>query len=157
MRQASSRPFPWARSARVRIVPSTVSRKPEWDRIERQLAGLDPGEVKDVIDDRQKRIRRVLDNLQILSLAEIQLGIEHKFGHADHPVHRGPNLVAHVGEEFALGLAGCLGSLPGHAQVIDQAQPDKPQSDFVGNRLQRRDRGLRERAACRDQKDRLED
>ena len=106
IRQASSSPLPWARSASVRIVPSTISRSAKRDRIENQLPGLDLGEIEDVVDDGQERLRRMLDDLEILALTGIELGIEHEFRHADDAVHRRANLVAHVGEELALGPIG---------------------------------------------------
>ena len=89
-------------------------------------------------------------------LAGVELGIEHQLGHADDAVHRGANLVAHVGEEFALGPVGGLGDLPSCAQVVDQPQPDDAQSDLIGNGLQRRDRRRRQRPAHGDREDTLE-
>ncbi len=80
--------------------------KSERYRIQHQLAGLNPGEIENVIDDGQQRVCRVFDNLEILPLAGIELGVEHQLRHADNTVHRGANLVAHVGEEFAFGPAG---------------------------------------------------
>ena len=62
---------------------------------------------------RQQRVGRVLTMLQILALLGRQLGVEGQLGHAEDAVHRRADLVAHVGQEFALGPAGRLGGLAG--------------------------------------------
>ena len=54
-----------------------------------------------------------------MPLVLVELGVEQEADHADDPVHRGPDLVAHVGQELALRLVGHLslrGQLdgPGH-------------------------------------------
>ena len=48
---------------------------------------------------------------EVLPLLGGQLGVERELGHAEDAVHRGADLVAHVGQELALGPAGCLGEL----------------------------------------------
>ena len=50
---------------------------------------------------------------EILALLGRQLGVEQQLGHADDAVHRRADLVAHVGQELALGPAGGLGGLLG--------------------------------------------
>ena len=79
-----------------------------------------------------------LHDLEVLALAGIELGIQHELGHADHAVHRRANLVAHVGEEFALGPIGGLGGFPRGIQVGDQAEPGDSQRHLVGHGLQGR-------------------
>ncbi len=54
----------------------------------------------------KQRIGRALDEAEVLTLARRQVGIEGQLGHADDAVHGRANLVAHVGEELALGPAG---------------------------------------------------
>ena len=71
-----------------------------------QLAGFDFGKIKDVVDNRQQRLGRGLDGLQIVSLLVVQLRIQRQVGHPDDAVHRCPNLVAHVGQESATGAVG---------------------------------------------------
>ncbi len=43
-----------------------------------------------------------------MALLVVEAAVEEQLGHAEHPVHRRPDLVAHGGEEVALGLAGSL-------------------------------------------------
>ena len=75
----------------------------ERDLFERQLPRLDLREIENVVDERQKRLARLLDGVQIVALFLGEGGAERQVGHADDRVHRGPDLVAHVGEELALG------------------------------------------------------
>ena len=81
----------------------------EVDGVQLELARLDLGEVEDVVDHRQQRVGRLLDHLQVLALLGVELGLQRQLGHADHAVHRRADLVAHVGEELALGAVGLLG------------------------------------------------
>ena len=69
------------------------------------LAGLDLGKVENRIDDLEERHARVVHDLCELPLFGRQIRSQQQAGHADDAVHRRPNLVAHVGEEAALGLA----------------------------------------------------
>ncbi|MGP0074653.1 MAG: hypothetical protein ACLPWF_22300 [Bryobacteraceae bacterium] len=55
----------------------------------------------------------MLDQRQILALFGIQLCLEQNFGKTDNAVHRRADLVAHVGQEFALGAAGGFGGFLG--------------------------------------------
>ena len=82
-----------------------------------QLAGLDLREVQDVVDDAKERVRGDLDLVEIVSLLGGQLRLQGKVAHTDDGVHRGANLVAHVGQEMAFGLAGRLGHLLGLDQL----------------------------------------
>ena len=54
--------------------------------------------------------------LQVFALLGGQRRVEHQFGHADDGVHRRADLVAHVGQERALGPIGGLGGFFRHAQ-----------------------------------------
>ncbi len=57
----------------------------------------------------------------------VEAGVERQLGHADDPVHRGTDLVAHVGQEFALRAAGFhrLVARPGQV-VVGAAQLGRP-------------------------------
>ena len=57
-----------ARRASVLSVSPRQSRRSNGDRLELELAGLDLGEVEDVVDDRQQRVGRRLDQFQVLAL-----------------------------------------------------------------------------------------
>ena len=88
----------------------------EGDRIELELASLDLREVEDVVDHRQQRAGGVADREQVVALIGGQRGVERELGHADDAVHRRADLVAHVGEELALGAARVLGLALGARQ-----------------------------------------
>ena len=77
--------------------------------VEVELAGLDLGEVEDVVDDDEERFAADADGAGELALLVRQVGHEQEVGHADDAVHRRADFVAHVGEEFALEPVGRLG------------------------------------------------
>ncbi len=54
-------------------------------------------------------IGRGLGHAEILPLFGDELGVESEFGHPDDTVHRGADLVAHIGQEIALGTVGGFG------------------------------------------------
>ncbi|MFM2208861.1 MAG: hypothetical protein RIQ96_504 [Pseudomonadota bacterium] len=72
------------------------------------LPGLDLGEVEDVVDDRQQRLRRLLHHVQIFTRLPGQIGLERQRGHTHDAVHRRADLVAHGGKEHRLGAVGLL-------------------------------------------------
>ena len=88
-----------------------VDRVPEVERdfLHLDLLGLDFREVENVVDDRHERIGRRLDRFHVLALVGGEIGFESQLGHAENAVHRRPDLVAHVGQEFALGPVGLAG------------------------------------------------
>ena len=87
------------------------------DLLEGELARLDLGEVEDVVEDREERLAARPDGLRVAPLLESEVGIEEDLHHPEHAVHRGANLVAHVGEELALRPACRLRRLQGVAQL----------------------------------------
>ncbi len=74
---------------------------------------LDLREVEDVVDDHQQRVAGLLDRVHEVPLAVIHLGRGQQLGHAQDAVHRRADLVAHRGQELALGAAGRLGLVAG--------------------------------------------
>ena len=115
MWQASSSPFA-SRPQRQQLAAcrSTQSRRRNGDALEVELAGLDLREVEDVVDDRQQRLGRVARPWSRYSrCSAVEVGVEHQLGHADDAVHRRADLVAHVGQELALGAVGRLGRFLG--------------------------------------------
>ncbi len=86
--------------------------------VERQLAGLHLGEIENVVEQRQQRLGTAHRRLGKPPLLVVQRGVEQQAGHADHAVHRRPDLVAHVGQELALGPVGRLGLLAMEAQRL---------------------------------------
>ena len=75
------------------------------------LASLDLGDVQQVVDDEHQTLRRAVGKADEFALTIRQLGLQHQFGQAQHAVHRRADLVAHVRQEAALGLAGRFGRL----------------------------------------------
>ena len=83
------------------------------ERLEVQLhlARLDLRQVQDVVDQGEQVLARPenpLVRLDLVLLAERPRVLEEHLGDADDGVHRRPQLVAHVGEELRLVLAGDL-------------------------------------------------
>ena len=75
-------------------------------------SGLNFGEVEDVIDQRQEVLGADQDLPKILVFARGQdvLRAPHdELGEADNGVHRGPELMGHVGQELGLSLSGGFG------------------------------------------------
>ncbi len=70
---------------------------------------------------RQQRRAGVVDLADVVALLGIERGLEREVREADDGVHRRADLVAHVGEELALGLGGVLGLLLGSDEVQSQA------------------------------------
>jgi len=85
----------------------------EGAEVEFDAASLDLREVEDVVDDDEEGVGGDLDGLEVLALLEGEVGLEGEFGHAEDAVHGGADLVAHVGEELALGAVCGLGDLLG--------------------------------------------
>ncbi len=77
--------------------------------IEQEFAGLDLGEIQNVVDDREQRICRALDRQQAVALLRIRGSVERQLRHPQDSVHGSSDLVAHVGQEFALEPADLLG------------------------------------------------
>ena len=79
-------------------------------------ARFDLGKIENVVDQRQQGIAGQADGFDEILLFRIEWGIEQQAGHADYRVHRGADLVAHVGQEFALGAVGGFGDILGLLQ-----------------------------------------
>ncbi len=74
--------------------------KVEVHHLEVQAAGFDLREVQNVVDDLEEGASRAVDDLRVLALLGIEIGVQEQARHADDPVHGGPDLVAHVGHEL---------------------------------------------------------
>ena len=150
--------------------PARARRRRAWRReqgvelevleIEADAAGLDLRHVEDVVDDVEQILPAAAD---VAAIFVVFLGAEraehagfHDLGEADDGVERRAQLVAHVGEEFRLGLVGFLGAgllggvvfgklggaLLRDAQVGDRRhQPLLAVDQLFLVRLQRRDVG----------------
>ena len=98
----------------------------EVGRVQLELAGLDLGEVEQVVDDAQQVVGGRLDRPQALPLVLGQRRVEDQLGHAEDGVHGGADLVADVGQELVLGPVGRLRRLrplpPGDALFEDRSR-----------------------------------
>ena len=74
--------------------------KPEVCLLDLQLAGLDLGEIQDVVDDSQQGSAGVVDFTDIIALLGIERRLQREIGESDDGVHRGADLVAHICEEI---------------------------------------------------------
>ncbi len=77
-----------------------------------QPAGFDPGQVEQVVEQAKQGLAAGLDHRQALALDRRQLVADHGLRHADHPVQRRADLVAHGGQEGRLRQVRALGRLP---------------------------------------------
>ena len=75
----------------------------EFDRLEADPPALDPGEVKDAVDQLEQRVAVADDSAQISALLLAELGFHQQIGHPEDRVHRGANLVRHARQELRLG------------------------------------------------------
>ncbi|OWK25123.1 hypothetical protein AJ87_13795 [Rhizobium yanglingense] len=73
---------------------------------QRHLSGIDFGEVQNVVDDRQKRVAGLDDDVDEGLLPRVKIGLRHQLGHAEHAIHRRADFMAHIGEKFRLGAIG---------------------------------------------------
>jgi hypothetical protein len=71
--------------------------------VELQLAGLDAGELENVVDQGDERLAAAADDFGKLALLRRQWRVEQQRSHADHAVHRRADFMAHRGQELALG------------------------------------------------------
>ena len=92
--------------------------------IQLHLAGLDLGDIQDVVDHGQQVLSGSADLLQIgdLLAASFQFGIfQQDFAVAEHGIQRRPQFVAHLGQEVRLGTVGALGVFLGVRQHLHGA------------------------------------
>ena len=87
--------------------------KDEIDGLQFQMPGFDLAQVENIVDNVEQRVAGFDDHLQILALLRGQIALQENFGHADHTVHGGADLVAHVRQKLAFGQGGHL-RLQGH-------------------------------------------
>src|ERR1017187_6196763 len=84
-------------------------------RLDRLAAGLDLGQIQDVVDNAQQDVAGALDLLQVgedLGLFGPDAVFAQHLAVADDGVQRRAQFVTHVGEEDALGPIGILGGVP---------------------------------------------
>ena len=108
------------------------SQQIEIDRVQFQGAGLDPGEIQDLVDQCQEVVAALLDGVHGPALSRGSFRVAPQdLSIAQDGVEWSADLVAHVGQEPALGLVGLICLFPGLGQLhllgfqglIGQRQP----------------------------------
>ena len=89
------------------------------DALHLHAPGLDLGQVEDVVDQVEQVLAAGVDRVQVLHHLRLVLVVAptQHIGEAQDRVHRCADLVAHVGQEIALGAVGLLGVFLGLAQL----------------------------------------
>ena len=85
--------------------------------LQRHLARIYLGEIQDVIDDGEQVLGGIVDLLQPLVLGAVRGVALEQISQPQDGVHGSADLVAHVGQEGALGTVGALGALMGLGQL----------------------------------------
>src|SRR5690606_5211555 len=83
-----------------------------------QPVRLQLGVVEDVVDDAQQLLRGFVRGAQHLALLRRQVAVRDQLQHRDDAVERGADLVAHRGQELALGQGRGFGRLLGLHQLL---------------------------------------
>ncbi len=81
-------------------------------------ARFDLGKIENVVDDVEQMPAGTEHHFCIFFLGRVETGSQQQFGHTQHAVHRGANLVAHRRQKLALGLARGLCLHQRHAQLV---------------------------------------
>ncbi len=85
-------------------------------------AGLDTGDVEDVLDHVQEPVPGSVNGPRHVALLRLQRGSSQQFRHPENGVQRRAQLVAHGREKTRLRLAGCLGAMPRVVEVAEQPE-----------------------------------
>ena len=107
--QMNSSPLSWARSA---IRPAKSSSRARTSKSSVSSSSL-PASILEKSRISLSRLSRAsragAHGLRVSALVLVEGGVQQEARHPDDPVHRGADLVTHVGQEVALGLVGGLG------------------------------------------------
>ena len=98
-----------------------------------ELAGLDLGEVEDVVDDAEQRAPGALDALGEAALVVAEAGALQQLVEADHAVERGADLVRHGGQELRLEPRGLHRRVPRRRQLGGDQLPLGHPSELLGD------------------------
>ena len=145
-RTSSRIAFSAMRSCSPSAAASTAARISTSFEIERHRAGIDRGEIEDVVDDREQRARRLVDVVEIVALlfgdrpdGRPDMRIEQQMREADDVGERRAQLVGDVLHEIALEPIGVLQRVV----ALDQRALDIHAVGHVLERHQRRAVGQR--------------
>ena len=108
----------------------------EVQRLEIELAGLDLGEVQDVVDDGQQGVRAGLHGEGEFLLLDAEFAVRQQTGHTDDTVHGSADFVAHVRQELALCPGGIQSNVASSRQLgfNSPAFTQVPQDERVNRR-----------------------
>ena len=90
----------------------------EGDAFQFQLAGLELGQVENVVEQVDQHLAGVMGDQQLLALFIAQAAVQGQCQHAEQAVERRADLVAHVGQESRAGLGHFQG---GTARLLEVA------------------------------------
>ena len=117
--------------------------QPERLRIQRHLAGLDLGQVENVVDQTQQRMRRTVGLVGIVVLLRRQAGFLQQRQHAQNGVHRRADFMAHIGQKLRFRPVGVLGH--GDRPLVGaHVQPDGHRGEHQQGARQRRQQEQRQ-------------
>src|SRR5690554_335705 len=88
----------------------------EWNVLKIKLAGLNLGNIQDVVEQPQKALTGVQGNLQAVSLASVLFAFQGQAQHPEHAIKRRSDLMAHTGQEIGSGASPAHGILFGTNQ-----------------------------------------
>jgi hypothetical protein len=114
---ATSKRFSRALEATSAATSSMVVPRLKSELLQIDLAGLDLGQVEDVVDDPEQNVARFLRGVDKLKLLFGQIAVTQQVEHAHDAIHRRADLMTHYGKELALGAVGghcliaCFGQL----------------------------------------------
>ena len=101
-------PFAAGRLPKQRMQLGQQGVEVELNLFQLQLAGFNLRQVENVVQNIQQGMAAAVDNIQIVALVFVQLGVQCQLGGPQNAVHRCANLVAHVGQKHRLGAVGLL-------------------------------------------------
>ena len=125
-----------AEGATRSAVSSTTSTTADLALLELDALVGDLGEVEDVVDQVEQHAPGAVHALGVLPLAFVEVGLHQQLGEADDTVHRGPDLVAHGGEEIRLRPRGLQRRVARGLEVVLSALLGAQQSGGAGEREQ---------------------
>ncbi len=106
----------------------------------RRAAGLEPGDLQHVVDQLQQRLAGIMGGPDHAVLLGRQGLAGEQLGHAHHGMERRAQLVAHAGEEAALGAASLLRPVERVGQLGQQGlgvERDRQEGDAQAKRQDR--------------------
>ncbi|MNO97627.1 hypothetical protein D3C76_893440 [compost metagenome] len=72
--------------------------------VEFDLPGFEFGDIKNFVDQCQQFVAGAVDGLHVVTLFNREWCTQQQFGHAQHAIHRGADLVTDLRQEFGLGI-----------------------------------------------------